>query len=234
MNRSNPYSAASEWTKAITQQEISYPPEYVIRIFKGNYPNLKMPKPTKGQKILDVGCGNGRNLPLFVQLGLETYGVEITNSIVEHLRSQMAPFNIKPNHIQVGNCSSLNFEDGYFDYVISWNSSYYMSLTKSSYSDHINELTRVLSPGGWLIISVPKATSFIFKGRSPSTREGYCIIDNDPFDGQRNGEEFKIFETKEEFKSFFNDSYNNICYADIEDDCFGFAYHWHIIVARKI
>ena len=38
--------AANQWTNFYTTNtEMMYPAEAVIRIFKGAYPNLKMPKP---------------------------------------------------------------------------------------------------------------------------------------------------------------------------------------------
>jgi hypothetical protein len=43
-----------------------YPTEFVVRIFQGgNYPNLKMKKQSyRGTRILDLSCGDGRNLEL--------------------------------------------------------------------------------------------------------------------------------------------------------------------------
>jgi len=48
------YDAKSEWTNLYRwQTDMSYPAEGVIRILKGSFPGLLMPKPTAG-KILDL------------------------------------------------------------------------------------------------------------------------------------------------------------------------------------
>src|SRR5688572_32414736 len=76
--------AAKQWTEFYTKStEMMYPAEAVIRIFKGTYPNLKMPKPKAGDSILDVGFGDGRHFPLLHDLGLKISGTEITREIVE-------------------------------------------------------------------------------------------------------------------------------------------------------
>ena len=65
-----PYDAKSEWTRLYNvQNDLSYPAEGVIRILKGSFPKLLMPKPRAG-KILDLGCGDGRHFPLFEKVGL--------------------------------------------------------------------------------------------------------------------------------------------------------------------
>ena len=42
-----------------------------------------------GQTVLDLGCGDGRNMPFFRDLGLEVFGVEINKDIVELCRAHM-------------------------------------------------------------------------------------------------------------------------------------------------
>lgn len=61
------------WNKTYTENEqMAYPAEYVIRMFKGSYPrlNLKMISGgDEGKSILDIGCGDGRHLCFFNTLG---------------------------------------------------------------------------------------------------------------------------------------------------------------------
>ena len=62
-----------EWTNIYKQDcDMAYPPEYVIRMFKGVYPKLNLQRNGySGKSILDIGCGDGRNIPLFKQLGFK-------------------------------------------------------------------------------------------------------------------------------------------------------------------
>ena len=46
-----------------------------------------------------------------------------------------------------------------FDYLLSWNSCYYMSAGNDiNFSKHVAEMARVLRPNSWIICSVPKIT----------------------------------------------------------------------------
>lgn len=56
------YDSSSVWTQAYANYEdISYPSEGVIRIFKGKFPDLHMPLPQHNDSIVDIGCGDGRH-----------------------------------------------------------------------------------------------------------------------------------------------------------------------------
>ena len=86
-----PSDAANQWTQFYTETSgMMYPAEAVIRIFKGTYPNLKMPKPKRGDKILDVGCGDGRHFELFSDLGMELAGTEVTQEIVNSVAARLS------------------------------------------------------------------------------------------------------------------------------------------------
>ena len=52
-----------------------YPVEFVVRAFLGNYPGHKTDKSSyPGQRVLDVGFGDGRNMPLLDNLGMQVFG----------------------------------------------------------------------------------------------------------------------------------------------------------------
>src|SRR6185295_11025592 len=66
-----------------------YPTEWVVRTLAGgNYPGLKMDKTRyRGARILDMGCGDGRNLPLLLDLGFDVHACEISPEIVNGLET---------------------------------------------------------------------------------------------------------------------------------------------------
>lgn len=227
----NTYDAKKEWEKLFTgKADLAFPSEYVIRIFKGRYPRLDLDKTKfKGRKICDIGCGDGRNLVLLHQCGFDTHGIEITEEIASQASANLREREIEST-IKVGTNAAIPFPDGHFDYLLSWNSCYYMG-ENTDFDVHIKEFSRILRSGGYLILSIPKKTCFIYK-KSENLREGYAQIRDDYF-GVRNGETLRIFEDEKEIEMIFSDEFTNFSHGSIQDDCFGLEYHWHLVVCQK-
>ena len=214
----------------VADNAMVFPSEYVIRIFKGSYPHLNLDKGSfKGKKILDVGCGDGRNLVVLAQAGFDVHGAEVNQEIVDVVRKNMQELSI-PAKIEVGTNDSLPFDEGYFDYLLSWNACYYLGENRD-FNSHVEEFGRVIKAGGTLVLSIPKKTCFIYKG-SDEERPGYRTIKNDPFN-VRNGEVLRMFESEKEIEDTFSPYFKDFIFGSIEDDCFGLDYHWHMIVCRK-
>lgn len=91
-----------------------YPTEWVIRTMLGSYPNLKLDKSKYNDgKILDLGFGDCRNMPLLHNCGLKIYGIEITEETVNLARTTLESLQIE-SVIKVGANNIIPFEDGFF------------------------------------------------------------------------------------------------------------------------
>ena len=214
----------------LNQKNIAYPAEYVIRIFKGDYPKLKLSKKKfLNKKICDVSCGDGRNLVFLNQCGFDTYGTEISQEIVNKTKKNLSKFKIKST-LKIGTNSEINFDNDFFDYLLSWNSVYYMG-ENLDFDLHIDEYARVLKKNGHLIMPIPKLAFHYFKG-SKKIKPGYCIIKNDPLK-IRNGQILRYFKNEKEIKDAFSKKFKNFIFGSIEDDCFGYNYHWYLVVCQK-
>jgi ubiquinone/menaquinone biosynthesis C-methylase UbiE len=225
------YNAQQEWTKDILcENEMSYPSEYVIRIFKGNYPRLSLNKNFQGKTVCEVGCGDGRNLVLLKRCGLGISGTELTEEILDRVRSNLRGAGIQEVDLRVGTNARIPFPDNSFDYLLSWNACYYMG-QEPDFEGHVREYARVLKPRGFLVLSIPKESCFIYKGCEPY-RDRYVIIRKDPFD-IRNGEIFRIFSGEEEIEEAFSPYFDSFVFGSVHDDCFGFEYHWHLLICQK-
>ena len=68
-----------------------------------------------GDRILDVGCGKGYLLYEFTQAvpGVEVAGLDISEYAVENAKEEVRPY------LQVGNATSLPYDDNEFDFVVS-------------------------------------------------------------------------------------------------------------------
>ena len=116
---------------------------------------------------------------------------------------------------------------------MTWNSCYYMSLGGQRFEDHVNEMARVIKPGGWIITSIPKKTSFIFKNSVSAELPGYRVIKDDYFAGSRNGEIMRCMEDRDDLVASFEARFEGFCHADLDMEWFGLPYHWHVFCAQK-
>ncbi|MFA6290442.1 MAG: class I SAM-dependent methyltransferase [Victivallales bacterium] len=231
MSLENKYDAEKEWNRLFLNAGMSFPSEYVIRILKGAYPRLNLDKDAyRDSKFCDIGCGDGRNLLLAKTCGFDIHGVEITREIVDRVKSNLRKAGVEKMDVRVGKNDSIPFGDAFFNYLLSWNACYYMG-DKTDFGSYVKEFARVLDKDGYLILSIPKKSCFIFKN-SEEHGEGYRIIRDDPFK-VRNGEVLRIFRDEQEIEEVFSPYFKDFIFASIHDDCFGYEYHWHLAVCKR-
>jgi SAM-dependent methyltransferase len=100
--------------------------------------------------ILDAGCGTGSNIIFFNQFGT-TYGIDISPVATKFCRRR----GIK--NVLTGDVSKLPYKSNFFDIVSCMDVLEHIENEKKV----INEIFRVLKPGGKLILTVP-ALPFLF------------------------------------------------------------------------
>lgn len=98
----------------------------------------------KPRNVLDVGCGEGRFCRMLAAHGIETMGVDPTPSLIAHAREA----DPQGAYIEAP-AEQLPFEDASFDLVVS----YLALIDIPDYRAGISEMTRVLKPGGALLIA---------------------------------------------------------------------------------
>jgi SAM-dependent methyltransferase len=213
-----------------------YPTEWVIRTMLGDYPELKYDRSKyKGGKILDLGCGDGRNMPLLKNCGLEIHGVEITQEIVDMVNGSLANIGIDAD-LRVGSNTNIPFEDNYFDYLLASASCYYCD-NNGTFEENLEEISRVMKPGAYFIANFPAFTdipipvNYGLRDAIP-TEDGHVILTNDVF-GIRNGYKFKAFRSPEEIVKTFSDKFEDICVGYTFDNYYGLQQNLYIVVARK-
>ena len=81
--------------EALLDNPHCYPVEFVVRSYLGRYPSLKMDKARyPGSTVLDLGFGDGRNLPLLRNMGMRVHGIEITEGIVQAVAGRMRKLQV--------------------------------------------------------------------------------------------------------------------------------------------
>jgi 2-polyprenyl-3-methyl-5-hydroxy-6-metoxy-1,4-benzoquinol methylase len=111
-----------------------------------------------GDRVIDVGCGEGGLAELLARAGLHVTGVEPAAHLREHFEARLG--GIDPESAVVdGLADALPFADGELSAIVMTEVLEHVSDPKSA----LVELRRVLRPGGVLCLSVPTSyTELLF------------------------------------------------------------------------
>lgn len=106
---------------------------------------------TAGMRIVDAGCGSGRNLVYLLKEGFEVFGVDVDPravNAVRHLAASASP-HLPADNFRLEPVEAMSFPDAFADFVISS-----AVLHFATSDDHFRALLqgtwRVLKPGGLL------------------------------------------------------------------------------------
>ena len=103
----------------------------------------------KGMKILDIGCGNGRNLIYFMRNGYDVYGVDNSTTFIKNckfLTKQLNP-KLSEDNFRVESLDKLLFDDATFDAIIS-SAVLHFAEDDNQFKTWLKESWRVLKVGG--------------------------------------------------------------------------------------
>jgi tellurite methyltransferase len=102
-------------------------------------------------RVLDAGCGYGRNLVHLLREGCEVYAVDVDPAGIEHVRQLSAALwtGLPAENFQVGLIEEMPFAGGFADVVIC-NSVLHFARDERQFRALLTELWRVVKPGGML------------------------------------------------------------------------------------
>jgi ubiquinone/menaquinone biosynthesis C-methylase UbiE len=207
-----------------------YPTEWVIRTFLGKYPDLNLDKSKyKGSDLLDLGFGDCRNMPLLRNCGFKIHGVEISQEIISLAHAKLETLGIQAI-LKVGTNVNIPFETQYFDYLLACHSCYYVD-KDTSFNQNLQEMARVIKPGGTIIASLPAPDNFILKD-SIKQEDGHVIITNDLYN-LRNGYVFRSFENEHDVHKTFSPYFKNIKVSKCLDNFWGVQINFFIVAAER-
>ena len=106
---------------------------------------------TSEMRVLDAGCGYGRNLVHLLRQGCEVFAVDANAEGVDHVRAlaaQLAP-DLPATNFRVGPIEKMDFPDDFADVVIC-SSVLHFARDEAHFLAMLEELWRVLRPGGML------------------------------------------------------------------------------------
>lgn len=100
-------------------------------------------------RLLDAGCGGGRNLFYFLREGFDVCGTDISPDAIAQVRSlahSLAP-HLPEDNFRLESVEKMSFEDANFDAVLS-SAVLHFARDEQHWQSMLAEMWRVLKPGG--------------------------------------------------------------------------------------
>ncbi len=174
-----------------------------------------------GERILDAGCGSGRDTNIFASLGFSAIGVDISEKLLEEATKTYPGVDFRR-----GDILHLDFDDEYFGGVWAHASIVHFE-TDTQIDTALSELTRVLKVGGMLHLLVRARIKDKTERHPDSISGGF-------------GRFYRNFD-KEEFETYFKGKYIELIkiqqYSESELDPKkrpGDGIHWILLLGKKL
>jgi len=103
---------------------------------------------SNGDKILDLGCGNGRYFDYFSQKKVDYSGVDNSEKLIK-----LAQERYPKSNFQIADALNLPFPDNFFDKVFSVAVFHHIP-SEEFRAQFLKEAKRILKPSGMLILTV--------------------------------------------------------------------------------
>lgn len=133
---------------------------------------VELLNPTKGELILDVGCGNVRDLIIVANNGAKTVGIDLSSGMIKEGKKDINKFGLKNIDLIIGSGTNLPFKEETFDKIICSETIEHIS----NYEDAIAEMNRVLKIGGKLVITTPNWHSLYGLSRKLFTKPFHLLF----------------------------------------------------------
>jgi SAM-dependent methyltransferase len=131
-----------------------------------------------GMRVLDAGCGDGRNLVYLLRSGYEVFGVDadtVSIARVRRLSSQLAP-HLPAEHFRLEPIERMTFPESFADVVLS-SAVLHFAADDAQFSAMLRGTWRVLRPGGLLVCRLASSIGIenqiqVLNGRRCLLRDG--------------------------------------------------------------
>jgi ubiquinone/menaquinone biosynthesis C-methylase UbiE len=148
---------------------------------------------TSNGKTLDIGCGQGRHTFMFAQNGFDAYGIDFVERPIQEARKLAETNGNKNVHFEVMDVLDLDFADNFFDIVLGW--SVLDHIYPKNWQTYVKNVSRVLKPGGFLILTEFSAKDVRIKS---------------PTDNARDEDNYDHFFREDEIAELFDDKFEVI------------------------
>lgn len=112
---------------------------------------MELLSPSENELILDIGCGNARDLIVFANHDSTCIGIDFSGGMIKEGKKEIDKIGLKNIDLIIGDATNLPFKNVIFDKV----SCSEMIEHIPNYEDTIIEMNRVLKIKGKLVITTP-------------------------------------------------------------------------------
>ncbi len=143
----------------------------------------------KGQKILDIGCGPGRDAKYFSEHDLEVTGIDLTSNFVK-----MASQNVPNAKFMQTDMRTLDFPENTFDGI--WACASFLHVPKEDAKNTLLGFRKILKPAGLIYLSVKQGNEekFVEKDEYKGRTKFFAFYTQDEFKNLIESCNFKIVE----------------------------------------
>lgn len=111
-------------------------------------------------RVLDLGCGHGPHTDPLVRLGFDVWACDTSPEAIDALRANVSTLlgdGEAKKRITVSKIDALGYPDDFFDWVVAYRVLDRME-TREDILAALEEMRRVIRPGGWLYVAVSAIT----------------------------------------------------------------------------
>jgi SAM-dependent methyltransferase len=151
--RFSDHGSARRWNDMYAS-ETPCPEEHNYRLRRNRAIEFLLPTlPTQG-RVLDLGCGAGPTLLELRRRGIDCVGVDASADMLRYAGQRLQEHGLDPSGLLQADCRKTPFPEAHFDAVLCLGVISYLP----DYEPALQEIRRILKPGGLLIISWRNAT----------------------------------------------------------------------------
>lgn len=128
-----------------------------------------------GMRVVDAGCGSGRNLVYLLQAGFEVFATDADAGAIDHVRSLAASLSpgLPAENFRVEPVEQMTFPDAFADVVLS-SAVLHFARDDAHFSAMVVEMWRVLKAGGMLFARL--ASSIGMESRVRPLADGRFLL----------------------------------------------------------
>ena len=143
-------------------------------------------------KVVDIGCGNGRDVKYLVENGLDVIGVDLSSQLLNIARKKVEEAKFINKDMR-----DLPFENSSFGGI--WTCAAFHHLPKNEGEKALKEFYRILKPKGILFISVKKGVGerMVKKDYYQGNQKFFAYYSENELQEKLENIDFEILEIKE-------------------------------------